>query len=936
MSSSADDEAWDAALVRPDPRSAHSVAVRDGSLSPSAAAGGRGRDNNDDDVAEDTGGAWLHRGRTEGAAPLSPIRSPARGLAGLEEGGAEDEQEEEEDDSGWGRKRAAAPSLTFAPVHVTDIPPPTLREYHVVFNDIDYLRQGWVTPGEVERALLVNTIRLSSLEMRLLLRAMDPDSTGRVAFEPFARALYALSLQVGEMLGPAIYAVFPDSEFTAETATGLLKVRRDIWLLLDDPTSSITARLVSLIIVLVILLSTVSFCVETVQGIHNRYDSIFRGLEMWCVLFFTAEFFLRITCTPSPRTFFLNTLNVVDLLAITPFYIEALVEASTTADAGSTSSAMLRAVRLIRVFRLLKVGRYLRWMQVFGKTLTASVAPLLMLLFIISIAALIFSTIAYFMERGVWDGKLQEWVREGAHQGEPSPFSSIPATFWWCIVTMTSVGFGDVVPVTPIGKFFATITAMCGIMLMAIPISVISGNFHGEYAHMRRLQALKAEHAKQPAPAPLDPLGQGAEEEGAAPGVGGADAPGAGLGPDGLGSPPVSGAEAPDSFATGILDEDGFPRRTKSRASSSAAGVDGLPPRPGARSRAESRYGTGPDGLGSPETAAGGGSARHQDEDAASLLEVMRTASQRAAAAAAGGGVGLSHPAGLGAGVGRRSSIVVPYRTAAQDDRITTAEIELLRRGVLVKQPSGLDVRAVERGAVVSATAVSAAAAVAAAAADPSSSFAIRRKWSRRTAGSYSIDGNGDGGDASSSGSSEWSSESEGEDGSGGVFGLSVDPRSLAAYANPARRRSKGSTGSEGAGGAAAGDTSGVAWGFESAVGGLGGAGAADDAAAAAAVLDAYLAAEEEEELGEFGGLSDAEAVLEAQRRIDASWSEPFLRTSLNIVRNSRRSLMSAVKSLELRNREHAVEDVKDFVGDIMSANRGRIMLRRASKTGLV
>ncbi len=99
--------------------------------------------------------------------------------------------------------------------------------------------------------------------------------------------------------------------------------------------------------------------------------------------------------------------------------------------------------------------------------------------------------------------------------------------------------------------------------------------------------------------------------------------------------------------------------------------------------------------------------------------------------------------------------------------------------------------------------------------------------------------------------------------------------------------------------------------------------------------LDALMM-EEEEYYAEDLALSAGEAMIEAQKRIDASWSEPFLRTCLNIVRNSRRGLMSNIKSLELKNREHAVEDVRDFVEEIHSSNRSRTMLRRASKTGLV
>lgn len=109
-----------------------------------------------------------------------------------------------------------------------------------------------------------------------------------------------------------------------------------------------------------------------------------------------------------------------------------------------------------------------------------------------------------------------------------------------------------------------------------------------------------------------------------------------------------------------------------------------------------------------------------------------------------------------------------------------------------------------------------------------------------------------------------------------------------------------------------------------------------DNTGLAGAYVDQYLAHAEEFEENEEYGLTEAEAIVEAQRRIDASWSEPFLRTCLNIVRNSRRSLMSSLKGLELRNREHGVEDVRDFIRDLKSVERSKLILSHATKTGLV
>jgi len=397
---------------------------------------------------------------------------------------------------------------SFQPVDFSIIPKPVIIEYKQIFADINLQKEineettdRFVSPEAVAAALEVNKVGITKAELRMFLRAMTDLSKqqgrsssssvvdDKISFDAFARVLYAFSIQQREVKNEHFYAVFPDSSFTSETMTGLLRVRRDIWLLLEDPSSSISARIVSAVIVLTILFSTFSFCLETLPFFHNKSGAIFEGIETICILIFTLEFLLRISCTPTPRTYFLDTLNVIDLIAILPFFIELIVESSN----DMSKSGMLRALRLIRVFRMLKVGRYLRWMRVFGKTLQASIAPLSMMMFIISISILLVSTLVYYAERGTWNPSTKMYER---YQNDVlnDYFGSIPATFWWCIITMTTVGYGDVYPVTWLGRSVASVTFLTGIAFFAIPISVISGNFHGEYAHMSRLQALKEEH----------------------------------------------------------------------------------------------------------------------------------------------------------------------------------------------------------------------------------------------------------------------------------------------------------------------------------------------------------------------------------------------------------------------------------------------------------
>ena len=334
-------------------------------------------------------------------------------------------------------------------------------------------------------------------------------------------------------------------------------LRKRIWSLFDDPTSSTAASIIAGIVIAMITLSTTAFIVQTLPQFvfspNPAWDAIEKGtiagafhpsihaclchcLALCMYLpprsnprtrplilsVFTTEFMLRICCCPSLRAFVTSPMNIIDFLAIAPFYAELIYSGSPS----GSSSAILRILRLIRIFRVFKVSRYLPWVRVFASALTSSLQPLLMLVFVILIAMVVFSSAIYFAERGEWDPTTNLFMRDPGDGTPPvpSPYQSIPDSMWWCIVTMTTgeawgvhvcgdrggvqyidpivatpraatapstraVGYGDMVPLTPLGRFIASLAALSGILVLAIPITVISTNFNSEYDKLQKERA---------------------------------------------------------------------------------------------------------------------------------------------------------------------------------------------------------------------------------------------------------------------------------------------------------------------------------------------------------------------------------------------------------------------------------------------------------------
>jgi voltage-gated potassium channel len=215
-------------------------------------------------------------------------------------------------------------------------------------------------------------------------------------------------------------------------------------------------------IIVLIVLNIFAVILETVKGIYDSIPQLFRYFEIFSVIVFTIEYVLRVwTCTINQKyknpiagriKFVLSPLALVDLFAFLPFYVPMIIPFDLR---------FLRAFRLLRLIRVLKIGRYSEAVKLFGRVLNSKKTELFTAIFVIFVLLIISSSLLYYVEHGA----------------QPDKFSSIPEAMWWGVVTLTTVGYGDIYPITPFGKFFASIISLLGIGLFAMPAGILSAGF---------------------------------------------------------------------------------------------------------------------------------------------------------------------------------------------------------------------------------------------------------------------------------------------------------------------------------------------------------------------------------------------------------------------------------------------------------------------------
>ena len=207
-------------------------------------------------------------------------------------------------------------------------------------------------------------------------------------------------------------------------------------------------RWFDILLILFILVSVAAVLLDSIASVHERYGDLLFKLELLFTVLFTAEYLLRLYSIPDKRRYIFSFYGIVDLLSLLPTYI-ALIYPS------AVYLIVVRILRVLRVFRILKLLRYMGEANMLYAALLQARRKILVFLFSVITLIIIFGALMFIIEGG------------------ENGFDNIPQSIYWAIVTITTVGYGDIAPQTPLGQFVAAIAMICGYAIIAVPTGII-------------------------------------------------------------------------------------------------------------------------------------------------------------------------------------------------------------------------------------------------------------------------------------------------------------------------------------------------------------------------------------------------------------------------------------------------------------------------------
>ncbi len=202
-------------------------------------------------------------------------------------------------------------------------------------------------------------------------------------------------------------------------------------------------------LIITIIVSVVAVMLETVAPVRARFGPQLRAVEWVITVLFTIEYILRLLCVGQPARYARSFFGIVDLLAILPTYISVIVP-------GAQALAVVRVLRILRVFRVLKLVQYVQEASVLRQALVASGRKILVFVFVVFTIVIIVGALMYLVE------------------GEEAGFTNIPISVYWAVVTLTTVGYGDIAPLTPLGQFLSALLMIMGYGIIAVPTGIVT------------------------------------------------------------------------------------------------------------------------------------------------------------------------------------------------------------------------------------------------------------------------------------------------------------------------------------------------------------------------------------------------------------------------------------------------------------------------------
>lgn len=212
-----------------------------------------------------------------------------------------------------------------------------------------------------------------------------------------------------------------------------------------------------MLLLILIILSVIFVMLESVPTVDAIYHDYLLIGEWVITIFFSIEYIARIISVKKPWRYIFSFYGIIDFISTIPLYLSFIL-------AGSSYLLTVRALRLLRIFRILKITRYMGEATRLKRAMIVSRPKILVFLFVVVIVSIIAGTLMYIIE------------------GEESGFTSIPRSVYWCIVTLTTVGYGDISPATPLGQFIASIIMIMGYGIIAVPTGIVSA----EYSRTRK------------------------------------------------------------------------------------------------------------------------------------------------------------------------------------------------------------------------------------------------------------------------------------------------------------------------------------------------------------------------------------------------------------------------------------------------------------------